>query len=87
MIVARVNNNSNLSEWIMIGVYGDPAKSDNLRIWEEIESVLEEDGVLVVVIGDFNAITSNQEKWGWYGSHDYRCSVRTQYSTGTYVTK
>lgn len=43
----------------------DPSRSGNPIIWDEIGSVPEGRGDLpILVIGDFNAIASMEEKWG-----------------------
>lgn len=49
--------------WSLLCVYGDPSHGGNERLWNEINIILNT-AASTCVIGDFNAITSEQEKYG-----------------------
>lgn len=51
-------------KWRFVGVYGDPHRSNNSRIWAQIEVFLEQYDFPTILLGDFNAIVSESEKWG-----------------------
>lgn len=56
-IVADVSDVA-LGDWRLIGVYGDPHKTNNQFIWTEIEEYLEPFQLPICLLGDFNAITA-----------------------------
>lgn len=42
MIAAKVEGKGLQKEWIMVGVYGDPSRSDNPKIWKDIGEIVED---------------------------------------------
>lgn len=49
--------------WDLICVYGDPAHALNKQIWRYIQQVTNQ-GEAVCLIGDFNAVANEEEKYG-----------------------
>lgn len=49
--------------WSLVCVYGDLAHAMNMRIWDTIKQIIESEAE-VCVVGDFNAITGIDEKYG-----------------------
>lgn len=64
LIVAEILEPGALSTWILVAVYGDPARTDNPKIWDRIETYTDLEGKPVCLLGDFNSIVSCTEKWG-----------------------
>lgn len=64
LIAAKVKGKGPQSDWIIVSVYGDPARASNPYICEQIDGIIEEENLPVLVIGDFNSIASMDEKWG-----------------------
>lgn len=64
MIVARVSQGLPSDMWLLVAVYGDPARSDNPRIWAEIQGYMSAEDLPTCVLGDFNAIAHGSEKRG-----------------------
>lgn len=50
-------------QWSLVCVYGDPSHLYNPSIWSDIQKIIEDEGP-TCIIGDFNAITSEEEKFG-----------------------
>lgn len=64
LIAARVKGKGPHSDWILICIYSDPSRSLNPFIWEQIDNLIKDEELPVLCIGDFNAISSMDEKWG-----------------------
>ncbi|XP_078175152.1 uncharacterized protein LOC144568653 [Carex rostrata] len=64
LIAARVKGKGPHSDWILICIYGDPSRYLNPFIWEQIDNLIKDEELPVLCIGDFNAISSMDEKWG-----------------------
>lgn len=62
--IAAVVEQLGADPWLLIGVYRDPNRVSNPQIWLQLERIMEEQENEVCLIGDFNALTSVQEKWG-----------------------
>lgn len=63
-ILAEVKLNDGQQPWGLVGIYGDPARVLYWAIWDEIETFINRCEGHVVILGDFNAIKAQQEKWG-----------------------
>lgn len=48
---------------LLIGVYGDPHRIENPRIWAQLEHFMERQHLEVCLVGNFNAVASASEKW------------------------
>lgn len=64
LIAAYVTEKASRKKWKFVGIYGDPERSQNPRIWENIESHMQEEDEAVCLVGDFNSIAAGSEKWG-----------------------
>lgn len=58
LIAVEINEQGAKMPWILVGVYGDPARAGNQRLWQRLEGYLKNDEKPVCLIGDFNAIAS-----------------------------
>lgn len=63
-IVAEVDHKDGKGSWILVGIYGDPGRSMNPAIWADLEQYTRDCGEPIMIVGDFNAIASAEEKWG-----------------------
>lgn len=63
LIIADVKD-VKLGDWRLIAVYGDPHRTNNTTIWADIETYLQPFNMPTCLLGDFNAIMAQSEKWG-----------------------
>ena len=54
----------NNSHWWLIGIYASTEESVRKQQWKFIEKKKRDWGETWVLVGDFNDICSNKEKWG-----------------------
>lgn len=64
LIVAEVTPKVHGEAWLLICVYGDPARRDNPMVWNSMEEHLRNWNLPACLVGDFNAISSPAEKHG-----------------------
>lgn len=50
-------------DWSLVCVYGDPSHVRSTHIWSEIKKIVRDEKI-VCVVGDFNAVAGQGEKWG-----------------------
>lgn len=62
-VIHAVVTQPDKSKWDLICVYGDPAHTKNEEVWRRILGITME-GKSVCVLGDFNAILSEEDKHG-----------------------
>nr|XP_027090317.1 uncharacterized protein LOC113711350 [Coffea arabica] len=63
-IAAEVVDENNNDHWWMVGIYASTEESIRKQQWKEIEEKKREWGDKWILVGDFNDICSNGEKWG-----------------------
>lgn len=71
LIAVQVTEKVSRKKWKFVGIYGDPERSQNPKIWENIETHLQEDDEAVCLVGDFNSIAAGSEKWGGKHLHEH----------------
>lgn len=63
-IAIWVQHKADCSEWLCIGVYGDPGRDENQAIWDRLDQLMEIHDGPACLMGDFNAISSNEKEGG-----------------------
>lgn len=62
LIAGRIKGNGPNSEWMLVCIYGDPKRTLNPAIWDQIDALRKDEELPILVIGDFNAIALMEEK-------------------------
>ncbi|XP_026451804.1 uncharacterized protein LOC113352159 [Papaver somniferum] len=64
LIHVVIHNDGPRQSWHLFCIYGPPRLSDRASFWENISSQVQDFNGSKCFIGDFNAITSSQDKYG-----------------------
>ena len=52
------------SSWLLSAIYASPRRSERRMLWQNLSTVAGLHSLPWVMVGDFNDITSSDEKWG-----------------------
>lgn len=61
--MAEVTLEAQTTKWLLVAIYGDPARTNYPGIWQQIHYFIKSRGLPTCVIGDFNEVMSREEKW------------------------